>query len=339
MDEKPSSLITIAIPVLIACALLGAIVAVLTSNPFGSQLRLPDSSDPMMNALLETDPELVMYTEADSFPTGFSTTRALAITDSNMLFIASEARVLGFRSSGAKTGFAATFDANVIALGVDRTGRLFVSLGDEIHVFSEDGTPEDVWPLDSDQSVVTSFLFDEDNLVYTADAGERTIHVWDENGRRLRSFGDFIIPSYYLDMGLNPDGDVVAVNPGRHRIETFNDDGDLIAWWGDFSMVDPVGFCGCCNPVHIALMQNGDVITSEKGITRVKLYDAEGTLKGYVAGPDLFTDHDLDCISPEFCFASGGNDIAVGTDGQVYLLSLTTGDVRIFVPKADSIPS
>ncbi|MBM3243119.1 hypothetical protein FJZ31_43220, partial [Candidatus Poribacteria bacterium] len=46
--------------------------------------------------------------------------------------------------------------------------------------------------------------------------------------------------------------------------------------------MDIDGFCGCCNPVNFAMLPDGRFVTCEKGLPRVKIYDADGTFSGVV---------------------------------------------------------
>ncbi len=121
-----------------------------------------------------------------------------------------------------------------------------------------------------------------------------------------------------------------AVNPGRRQIDTYTFDGDYEFSWGKHS-VKIEGFCGCCNPVNIAMLPDDSFVTCEKGLTRIKVYDRDGNFKGVVAGPDqLIPDTPQKiCTLPEQC-QSGGFDVATDSDGAVYVLDTITNTVRIF---------
>jgi len=83
----------------------------------------------------------------------------------------------------------------------------------------------------------------------------------------------------------------------------------------------PEGFCGCCNPSHIALFPDGRFVTSEKGLPRVKVYDAKGVFVGLVAGPDMFAE---DAV---------GLDLAVDSRGRILVLDPARRMVRVFAAK------
>jgi hypothetical protein len=65
-------------------------------------------------------------------------------------------------------------------------------------------------------------------------------------------------------------------------------------------------------------MPNGDFVTVEKGVVRVKIYGPDGRFKCVVAPPKAFAD------------GAVVTDIAVGRDGDVLLLDSKSKFVRVF---------
>jgi len=125
-------------------------------------------------------------------------------------------------------------------------------------------------------------------------------------------------------------------NPGRHCVETYTEEGNLELSWGKASAAID-GFCGCCNPINLALLPDGRVVTCEKGIPRVKVYSAHGEFESVVAGPESF---------PENAKAGSAEDPSDGThaaldatvdaEGRIYILDTVTGEIRIMVKKTTS---
>ena len=73
----------------------------------------------------------------------------------------------------------------------------------------------------------------------------------------------------------------------------------------------------------------------EKGLNRIKLYDARGAFVGVVAGPDhLVKDLDLARRACADCHIGFGFDVACDAAGRIYALDPATRDIRIFTPKA-----
>jgi hypothetical protein len=150
-----------------------------------------------------------------------------------------------------------------------------------------------------------------------------------------RGIGGFVVPSPHLDVAMAADGLLRAVNPGRHRIEAYTPEGDLELHWGKPSMgID--GFSGCCNPCSIALLPDGGVITGERGIPRVKLYDAHGTLLGVVAAPEKFAEGERALRGDWREGSGGGLDVALDSRGRVLVLDPLARVVRIFVRRGNT---
>ena len=81
-------------------------------------------------------------------------------------------------------------------------------------------------------------------------------------------------------------------------------------------MID--GFSGCCNPTHFTILPNGDIVTAEKGLIRVKLYSKDGILKGVVATPEQFSE------------GTTGLDLVVDSRGKIFINDPIRKQVRIF---------
>jgi hypothetical protein len=144
----------------------------------------------------------------------------------------------------------------------------------------------------------------------------------------------FAVPSPYFDLALGKDGKLRVANPGRLRMETYTLDGRFESSWGTAGLtIDR--FCGCCNPVYFTLRPDGGFITSEKGLTRVNLYDASGVFEGAVAGPEvLVDDKELAKRACADCQVGAGFDVAMDSEGRVLVLDPFRKAVRIFRPKA-----
>jgi len=176
------------------------------------------------------------------------------------------------------------------------------------------------------------------NDIFVADAGSRIVLHYDTDGKLINRIGGknkernipgFVIPSPYFDLAIAGDGLLRVVNPGRHRIEAYTFDGDLEFSWGKYSP-DIEGFCGCCNPVNFAILEDGSFVTAEKGLVRVKVYDSQGNFKAVVAGPE------------QLIAAGGGNaangsasgfDLAVDNKQQILILDIIRNVIRTFAKK------
>ena len=94
--------------------------------------------------------------------------------------------------------------------------------------------------------------------------------------------------------------------------------------WGEYGTeIDE--FCGCCNPSHFAILEDGSFVTSEKGIPRVKVYDHQGQLVAVVAQPS------------QFRAGTVGLDLAVDAAGRIYVLDPAQKEVRVFAKKETNL--
>jgi len=94
------------------------------------------------------------------------------------------------------------------------------------------------------------------------------------------------------------------------------------------------GFCGCCNPIAIALTPEGHYVTCEKGLPRVKLYDPQGVLKCVVAGPESFAaNRRLNAGAGRADPTLAALDAVVDRRGHIYILDRAANDIREMAPK------
>ena len=332
---------------MIIAAIVGGVVAVVmfdATGRKGSGLSKEFSYD--VGAAARIDPNLILYEEsAQPISTGFSHAHCLAIGPDGLTYVTGDKAVRVFGGDG-KIVRQIKLAGAARPVAVARDGRVFVGLSDHIKVFDEQGQPLAAWQSLGDKAVTTSIAVTQ-NDVFVADAGNRVVVRYDMTGKLVgyigkkdvaRNIPGFIIPSPYFDLAVARDGLLRVVNPGLHRIEAYTFDGDLELSWGEFSS-GIAGFTGCCNPVNIALLDDGGFVTCEKGIVRVKLYDAEGTLVGVVAGPEQLgvKGDSVACQFPEQC-QSGGFDVAVDAQGRVLVLDTIKNVIRVFSRKTGHKP-
>ena len=81
--------------------------------------------------------------------------------------------------------------------------------------------------------------------------------------------------------GTAPD-ELIVANLGAFKVQTFKTGVKA----GEFGKrgSKPEEFLGCCNPVNVACLADGSIVTVEKTPTRVKIYDKEGKTCAKVTG-------------------------------------------------------
>ena len=272
----------------------------------------------------KVDPALISHQEVRNFSLGSLTATTIFYRD-HRLYIAGDSTLVVIRTDGSAVGRFGILPRPTSLFVTDST--IFVGYTRFIAKYSLNGILLQQWDDLGERAVITN-LAGKDRRIYAADAGNRRVVIYDLDGGLTGEFEGkaetevghgFIIPSANFDLAVNSFGELWVVNPGKHAIENYTDDGHLRGFWENSSMeVD--GFQGCCNPSRIAVMEDGSFVTSEKGLVRIKIYDQSGTLRSVVAAPDLFREE------------GKAPDICVDSAGVVYALDPDRNVIRVFEP-------
>jgi hypothetical protein len=294
----------------------------------------------------------VVGRQVGQFRPGFKLARAIAVAPDGEVYITGDFAIRRFDAAGAKLAEIATIEPPG-AIAVDANGMIYATFGDKVWVFNRDGRRVATWPA-SQNAVFTSIAV-SDAGVMVADYGGRCVLRYGRDGKVLGVIGKkdearncpgFVVPSAYFDLAMAPDGLLRVANPGRHQIEAYTPDGDHEAAWGHFSATEPDGFVGCCNPANFAIVPSpggpgapqggGDFagfVTAEKGLARVKVFDADGKFVGFLAPPDTFARHDelvAGATDPAAGCRNIALDVAAGADGRIYVLDGVVGEVHVY---------
>lgn len=293
-----------------------------------------------VSAYQTTDPGLLMYDETGRIATGMHEPKCIEFADGGTLLLAGDAAVKMMDGAGTLRA-TITLDAKPSAVCSLPEGRVAVATKNRIAVFDAAGRRANESEVFDAKTHVTSLAVLGDTL-FAADAGHREILRCDLACRVRSRFGrigagdgnpGFAIPSAYFDLTVGGDGLLWATNTGRHRVEAYTPEGHFELGWGETGMAIE-NFCGCCNPVHCTRLPDGRFVTSEKGLNRIKIYDARGTFAGVVAGVEhLVKDLELARRACANCQIGFGFDIACDPEGRVYALDPATRDIRIFTPR------
>ena len=290
-----------------------------------------------VDRLRQTDPKLIQYQEVGRFASPQPNARRIAIGGDEHLFIAAGKRIVEMDRAGAQVGdIQLTDEARCVAVVAE--GRIFVGFRDHVELYDHGGERRAAWETPGKKSYFTGIAVGDED-VFVADAGARVVLRYDKSGKLVGRIGEknkernipgFIIPSPFFDVELARDGLLRVTNPGRHRVEIYTREGDLELFWGEPSM-GIGGFCGCCNPINIALLSDGGYVTFEKGLPRVKIYSAEGKFESVVAGAESFAENAKVC-GPNDC-SVGGLDGVVDSQGRIYILDLVANNIRVMERK------
>jgi len=232
-------------------------------------------------------------------------------------------------------------DGRVLSLAFSDDGRLYLGLRGGFAMFHP-AINQELWPhklvVDQPGSYFVSLVVTDDTL-FAADAASRTVQCFNRrrgftfreiDGRAGETEADspgFILPSPHWAMAMGPDGLLRIANPGRRRVEAWTADGHREFVWGQGG--PGVGqFSGCCNPAALAVLEDGRIVTAEKGdLLTVTVFEPDGPQSGtagqvscVVAGPDRFGLED------------GAVSLAVTSDGLVLVLQTPGGMLSVFEP-------
>ncbi len=268
------------------------------------------------------DPELINYKETKNLPvTGYKPEGIDVYRD--RIWLAGENMLQVIGVSGVQY-VKKEIEGTAYAISATPHG-LFICFENHISKYTLEGEFLEKWDSPGRQCVFTSVAASE-NYLFVADAGNRRVLRYDFEGSLLGEFEGtskssighgFIIPSPNFDLVVNAENELWVVNPGKHALENYSEDGTLKASWQNSSMKIE-GFTGCCNPAEIAVLPDGSFVTSEKGLIRIKIHDKAGKLKSVVAPPDKF---EKEGKAPE---------VAVDQNGVIYALDFDRSMIRVF---------
>ncbi|HUU11319.1 MAG TPA: hypothetical protein VM431_12405 [Phycisphaerae bacterium] len=282
-----------------------------------------------LSQLRKVDPALVRWKQVAAVATGDERPKAIAAAGGGVL-VASDTGVRLFDAQG-KSVSQFSIDVAPYAIATNKAGTIYLAAKDHVEVYDAAGKRAAAWESLGERAYLTGLAAGEDD-VFAADAGNCVLMRYDAAGKVVNRIGEedaarhapgLIIRSPYLDVALGRQGMLWLVDPGRRQVECYTYDGDFRFAWGKTSMKTD-GFCGCCNPTHLAIMADGRFVTSEKGLPRVKVYDPEGHFISVVAAPDDFDEGTV------------GLDLAVDAAGRILVLDPERRQVRVFAPKTDA---
>jgi hypothetical protein len=251
------------------------------------------------------------------------TLRGLTV-DKDEVYVVGDSEVKVYDSSGVMGGHWPTSRPGY-SVAVDGD-RVFVGQEGQLEIFDKTHRLLSTWSDSEKLGLVTAIDHLPDHVL-VADSRDRCIRRFDRMGNFVNNIGKdnrrhgFLIPNGAVDFAVDAAGIIHAANPGKHRVERYTPEGELLGHIGRFDGRDPEGFPGCCNPTNVTVAEKGFVYVTEKAGPRAKVYDAEGRLLAVIA-TDVF---DLACKNM---------DIAVDSKGRVYVAETEHLEVHQFVPEA-----
>ena len=279
-----------------------------------------------VDAIAKLDQVDSRYIETTSIDPKLDSPQAMCVGADGRLFVAGQDAIVVFGVSGTEIARFAV-NGRPKCLTVDADGTLYVAFSDHVEVMDTAGTVKAIWNTLDKQPYITSIAL-QDDLVYVADAGNKVVVQYSKDGKELSRIGEknddedipgIEVPSPYLDLAVNDEGSLWVVNPGRLGMERYRSDGSIVTSWYRPEMLDLKGFTGCCNPTHVAFTQEGKLVTAEKGLVRLKIYDVtNGEYEELIAG------------SSSFPREQSLKDLVVDSKNRILVLDPRKNTIRIF---------
>jgi len=304
---------------LVCVAGLCALVWVRSRDATSRRSGLGRSFEFDLERYMNVDPALVIYDETDPIPLGLDAVTALATGPGGRIYAGGD-RVLLVMDSAGKELSRIELDDIPLCMAVDADGTIFSGVGNHVEVFDPQGQRTAVWDaLGADALPVSIVLRGDD--VFVGEARGSQVLRYTRDGAPIDSIQGFVLfSSPILGMDVDAGQNLWVANPGGRELRRYGRDMSVLAQWtSPGRTID--GFSGCCNPVDIALRADGNIVTSEKSIVRVKVMSPSGELVGVVAGPRSFDQSITDL------------DVAVDAAGRVLVLDPVQKSVRVFVEK------
>jgi hypothetical protein len=246
--------------------------------------------------------------------------RGITVNAQDELFAVGDSEVKFFDSEGT---FRNRWSTSQPGLSVAAEDDVYVGQEGQMEIYDRSGRLLDTWSDPDKLGLVTAIgLLPEHVLI--ADSRDRCIRRYDRSGRFLNDIGKdnrmkgFNIPNGAVDFAVDGQGIIHAANPGKHRVERYTAEGELLGYFGRWDFLNPEGFPGCCNPTNVTVSDGGLVYVTEKAGPRAKVYNSDGELLAVIA-TDVF---EPNCKNM---------DLAVDSKGRVYVVDTVRLQIHVFV--------
>jgi hypothetical protein len=274
---------SLAFPLLLCGLAIGAVLVFTLMNRNDVRQPRPD--------IRTVPPELITYRQTSVFvcPVEGEATCFALYNDTTFVIGSAEPPMLSFfdETGTLLRTIPLPEEPQAVVCGTAETflkDKIVVAHPKHIAIYSAKGQHEDSWELPDEKSNVRCMVITRDYL-YAADTGKLCIHRFDVKEKLDLTFGDgFVVFAAPITMTFSPKDDLLYIaNPGNHRVEVFTQDGKYkpeLCWGEGSAAID--GFAGCCNPIGLAALDDGRILTVEKSVSRIKIYE-DGKLDCVVA--------------------------------------------------------
>jgi hypothetical protein len=218
------------------------------------------------------------------------------MSDNNICALQEDGKVLLIDQKGnAKKSFKSGLKSKPSAIAIDESDNIYVfgtvmeqktlesrgrktqvntPVSVECYIFNAKGSKVKEMKLEGVTSATGARV--ADNNILVANTRGRNIVLFDsETGAKKTSIEGLRTCCGILDFSIRNGNEILVANLGAFRVESFDYTGKQLFSFGQRgNKIND--FHGCCNPVSVAFLSNGGIVTVEKDPTRIKVYSAEG---------------------------------------------------------------
>lgn len=285
-------------------------------------------------AVTLTSSSLLAKHATRTFAVEAKTVRGIAVDLNDRVFIAADSSLLAYSLDGKQQVKVAS-SAPLNAVTVSPDGRVFVASSNQIFRLNTDSNQLDAVGSSLGQDTqIADLVVSDAGDIYASDGARCLVWRLSDTGEVLGqikpSEKGFAVPKAHFPITWQY-GHLIVAEPGRHQVQSYTPEGQLVSRWGSRSRTAE-GFSGCCNPVSLVPLPDGTLVTAERGLPRIKVFRNEGQLKRLIAGPETFVDGARDGNRPQKDLESCGGgalSVAASTSGEIVVLDQTTREVLV----------
>ena len=217
-------------------------------------------------------------------------------TNNNLCALKTDGTVMIVNASGEKISeFKAEIKGQATSIAIDKANNIYVMdvlqemvkkkvrgrvhsypnpIGVECSVYNTKGEKQSTFKCEKLKTASGARVADGKLLLSDNRGG--IIGIYDAKSGAMQSEITNMRPCCgILDFSINKNNQLLVANLGAFRVQSFDLTGKSLMEFGKRGK-ELEDFHGCCNPVSVASLNNGALVTVEKDPTRVKVYSKEG---------------------------------------------------------------
>jgi hypothetical protein len=166
------------------------------------------------------------------------------------------------------------FDESVTAVSPSEK-YVYVAAGNKLFTltYEQDNVKKELISELNEKSVILSIAINE-KLIFVSDTNDKTVKAIEKKSGDvifdIKGEPKFLFPGPFAPIALYNDQIWIA-DTGRHQLQIYNFRGEYLSTW-----IPDELFPGCCNPTDFTIVENGNIITMQKGISEIKMFSPTG---------------------------------------------------------------